>query len=53
MLLFQPSGVMQVGVDNINLLLEGFMGINDTELGNCCHCTDYMVKLIPFLELVI
>uniref|UniRef100_A0A1B6EAC6 PDZ domain-containing protein n=1 Tax=Clastoptera arizonana TaxID=38151 RepID=A0A1B6EAC6_9HEMI len=27
-----PSGAMQIGIDRINQLLEGFMGINDTEL---------------------
>ncbi|KAL1116614.1 hypothetical protein AAG570_005086 [Ranatra chinensis] len=28
----EPDGVMQVGIDHINQLLEGFMGINDNEL---------------------
>lgn len=32
MLLLQ-STAMQQGIDSINQLLEGFMGINDTELG--------------------
>lgn len=27
------SSAMQQGVDSINQLLEGFMGINDSELG--------------------
>ncbi|XP_039295651.1 PDZ domain-containing protein GIPC3 [Nilaparvata lugens] len=28
----EPSGAMQIGIDNINQLLENFMGINDSEL---------------------
>lgn len=30
---------MQVGIDSINQLLENFMGINDTELGECSKTT--------------
>lgn len=29
----QASGIKQVGIENINQLLENFMGINDSELG--------------------
>ena len=30
---FQPDDVVNVAVDKINGLLESFMGINDTDLG--------------------
>lgn len=30
----QPDNVIQAAVDKINALLESYMGINDSELGN-------------------
>ena len=31
---FQPDDVVDIACEKINSLLESFMGINDSELGN-------------------
>ena len=45
MLPFQPDDVVNVATDKINGLLESFMGINDTELGEYI----YVVKSLHYL----